>query len=381
MSLIRLALGRPAPAIVEVPGPAEDRSPFRLLIQDPSPVFAQHPLFADHADGIWFGARAWNAIPPRVGLHRHQSFIRQEYDKFVVLHRYGEGVIFDEEGVCNSPGFLNNMQTMPQGMRRDGDSFVVGTEILDRAPRLAGNWIVFYNGNLQNYYHWLVEGMLALDVLDGPFSLANGTVLPSYLPAEGRFDHIQLMHLMGHDKLRIERITFPYARLDGVVHFENGDIWDYPISLLRAMQRRISQKYADADKDNRIYILRSGVRSVANQAQLDAVLAPLRFRSCRLEEMSLEAQIRLFSSASMVVSPHGAGLSNLLFASPGCKVIELMPESEMRPFFCYIGARLEHTYGMLPCPTHDGNFNGQMTVDIDKFRALLTMVMAQSRFP
>ncbi len=50
---------------------------------------------------------------------------------------------------------------------------------------------------------------------------------------------------------------------------------------------------------------------------------PSDFLVLHLEKMSLDEQIEAFQSASVVISPHGAGLTNLTWCAPGTKVIEL----------------------------------------------------------
>ena len=47
--------------------------------------------------------------------------------------------------------------------------------------------------------------------------------------------------------------------------------------------------------------------------------------------------IRLFSQAQLIVAPHGAGLSNLLFAPPDTVVLEGLCEMEPRFWFCFHG--------------------------------------------
>ena len=49
----------------------------------------------------------------------------------------------------------------------------------------------------------------------------------------------------------------------------------------------------------------------------------LPLRVLRLEGMSLQAQVRLFAGARLVVARHGAALSNLLWARPGTLAVEV----------------------------------------------------------
>ena len=70
--------------------------------------------------------------------------------------------------------------------------------------------------------------------------------------------------------------------------------------------------------------------------------------------MSVVDQILLFQRAEFVISPHGAGLANLLFCEAGTRVIELTPSVEMRPFFWLISEKLSLVHGVLFCPVAEG---------------------------
>ena len=44
-------------------------------------------------------------------------------------------------------------------------------------------------------------------------------------------------------------------------------------------------------------------------------------------------QVRVFRDAEAVVAPHGSGLANVVFSSPGAKLIELFPEVTVDLYF------------------------------------------------
>ena len=60
--------------------------------------------------------------------------------------------------------------------------------------------------------------------------------------------------------------------------------------------------------------------------------------------MSVEEQVKFFSSADMVVGAHGAALTNLVFCRPGTRVVELFSPHYVNP--CYrdlcVAAGLRH---------------------------------------
>jgi capsular polysaccharide biosynthesis protein len=60
-----------------------------------------------------------------------------------------------------------------------------------------------------------------------------------------------------------------------------------------------------------------------------------------MQDLSFDDQIALFSSAEVVVAPHGAGLANLAWAERIRRVIEIFPTGYFND--CY--ARLSRTVG------------------------------------
>jgi capsular polysaccharide biosynthesis protein len=99
----------------------------------------------------------------------------------------------------------------------------------------------------------------------------------------------------------------------------------------------------------RIYITRRKAtgRHVANEAELLATLQPLGFVSVVAEELDWLHQIALFHHAECIVAPHGAGLANLVFASPPVLVVELIAEAYPFSFFPEISRQLDLRHRIL----------------------------------
>ena len=94
-------------------------------------------------------------------------------------------------------------------------------------------------------------------------------------------------------------------------------------------------------RSERICIVRRGRRRLLNQ---DLLLDRLRrhgFYPVVLEELSFGEQIRIFHDAEAIVATHGAGLTNLLFAT-GALVVEIFPTSAVVPHFLLMAASLDH---------------------------------------
>ncbi|NEQ39464.1 MAG: tetratricopeptide repeat protein [Okeania sp. SIO3I5] len=78
-------------------------------------------------------------------------------------------------------------------------------------------------------------------------------------------------------------------------------------------------------KPERIYISRklASWRRVINEEEVVNLLNKYGFVSLTLESMSVEEQALCLGAAKFIITPHGAGLTNLVFCTIGTKVIEI----------------------------------------------------------
>jgi hypothetical protein len=128
---------------------------------------------------------------------------------------------------------------------------------------------------------------------------------------------------------------------------------------------------ADASQPRRLYITRrlATMRRILNEDELIAGLRSHGFEPVALETMSLADQYRCFATAEAVVAPHGAGLTNLLHAPSGCKVVELFP-AEPSFHYRWLSHSCQHPYA---CSSGAAaTRNADFTVDIDAVMALVT---------
>ena len=138
----------------------------------------------------------------------------------------------------------------------------------------------------------------------------------------------------------------------------------------------------------RIYVTRGGKRNtrrVTNEAALLDLLRPLGFEVYDPGAHTVQDQIDQFAAAEVVVGPHGAGLTNLVFASPGVRILELFAPRYLNAGYWTIAENLpDATYRYLvgePADTRPRgarmqNVYGDITVDLAKFRAVLDALLA-----
>ncbi len=77
----------------------------------------------------------------------------------------------------------------------------------------------------------------------------------------------------------------------------------------------------------RVYIARGKVahRKVKNQEAVYEVLRPYDFELRVLDNLKVREQAQIFYHADVLIAPHGAALTNLMYGKKGNKVLEILP--------------------------------------------------------
>jgi len=129
-------------------------------------------------------------------------------------------------------------------------------------------------------------------------------------------------------------------------------------TAIAALRRAFLDEGKQAHSGERgIFLSRErGERQVRNSAEVRRVVSSYGLEVVESVPASVEEQIRMFSQASVIVSPHGSGLTNLVWCAPGTRVIELFTRSFTPPMYAYISHVLGLRYACLvddaPEPHH-----------------------------
>jgi hypothetical protein len=105
----------------------------------------------------------------------------------------------------------------------------------------------------------------------------------------------------------------------------------------------------------RVFISREDAqfRNVINETEVLEFLSQYNFKKVTLSTKTLEEQAAIFREAKIVVAPHGAGLSNLVFSRSNTKVIEFYSEQYVAPVFWLISNHRGQDYYSLICKGGD----------------------------
>ena len=125
-------------------------------------------------------------------------------------------------------------------------------------------------------------------------------------------------------------VTSESVSADGVVVVDDQTVgWPHPQDLEEMRQALSGFSDATDPHINRrgLYISRSGSsRSLRNESLLEKELEGRGFAIFRPESLATwRDQAELFAASDLVIGPHGAGFSNLVFSPEGTRVIELLP--------------------------------------------------------
>lgn len=133
-------------------------------------------------------------------------------------------------------------------------------------------------------------------------------------------------------------------------------------------------KYINNDKEvsnyKRLYISRqyASKRKLPNEIELEKKLKSIGFRIIYLEQISFFKQFKLIKGAELIIAPHGAGLSHLVWGKRKKTLIEIFPSYENHGYShtndCY--ARLASQKGIKYSYIECVNQCGEAYIPIDK---------------
>ncbi|MCB1756161.1 MAG: glycosyltransferase family 61 protein [Gammaproteobacteria bacterium] len=245
--------------------------------------------------------------------------------------------------------------------------------------KLAGVTVSLVTRNGHNFYHWMMDVLCKLDLLEAA-GIRIEEVDHFIVSGLNYAFQKKTLEMMGIAKSQLIDLQYSLHRF----HCENILMPHIPNTMGRTMSIRVtgflrrkllplSSRTSPVGKKIAIHREKRGVK---NRDEVKAVLLKHGFDVVQSENHSFEDQISIFANASHVVSPHGAGLANLVFCKPGTKVFEFYGEQIQPPF--WIIAELQRLkYWNINCGSMlehgeaDNNkdlekrLNAEMHVDVD----------------
>lgn len=254
---------------------------------------------------------------------------------------------------------------------------------------IEGTVAFLSNRDCVNYYHWMIELLPQIGILKY-CNIDLSTIDKFVVNNIDSSYKIESLKLLGIPESKIlQSSEFPHIqanRLIATTPIYQSKFWG--IQFLRESFLNDIKLSEDAKlehgKTSRIYIVRENApnrRSIINGDEVLNFLTNLGFKPVKLETMSLLEQVFLFSRADIIVAPHGAGLTNVIFCPITAKVIEFFNPGYVNP--CYwklcnqVGLKhynlIDQNKSSRPDEAYD-NFVKDLFVDLHELKQLIEIV-------
>jgi capsular polysaccharide biosynthesis protein len=201
----------------------------------------------------------------------------------------------------------------------------------------------YYNGNIailtastqRFYFHWLLEILPRLGMLEN----FQEKVDLIYIETKSRFqkEGLEMLGINNRQIIPSTDVALLTAKKLIVPCHQIMNGREFPPWAIQYLRDQFLPACADKSfpAKRRIYISRGNTdhRRLNNERDIIVKLRNYGFLEVKTEDMAFQEQIKLFRDAEVVVAPHGSGLANIVFCSPGTTVIELFPAGNIDLYY------------------------------------------------
>ena len=295
---------------------------------------------------------------------------------------FKNGAVLDEEGRYIWGGSHKHNARI-RAARRSAGVYCIPHCWKPPIKEIAGQVIVATTTNSSLYYHWLID-VLPRILQARRLGYDQAKI---YVEAATPFQR-QSLDLTGIPQhLIVNADQYPVIEADELVvpchsFFAGAEVPQWLVEFIRTTFKADT---TPADGPKRLYVSRADAktRGVVNEAEVKTLLSDYGFDTVQLANLSFVEQIRLFSSAEVVVGPHGGGLTNLLFCRPETKVLELFPAFNKSDCYWLLASALKLKYSYLKNPEEQvgGRGDANFRVNLDHLRLALENMVSGSGVP
>lgn len=236
-----------------------------------------------------------------------------------------------------------------------------------------------------SYYHWLLgtlPKLLALRTHAGGFALFEHLLVNPRHKSRGgnafQEETLSILQVPSSRVVWLERGSeLELAELvapDEPCAKHQTVLLSWAQDLLRAefLPMAAKAKFSRSKWPERIFVSRKHARRrrLLNEEEISAALLVNGFSLVHTENVPFLEQVELFRRAKVVVGLHGAGLSNLVFASPGTKVVEIVPDRWRNPCFANLARLVEGIYAEIAAKSTDGKHGFQADAIVERAAVL-----------
>lgn len=210
------------------------------------------------------------------------------------------------------------------------------------------------------FFHWIYQVLPRLELVDSSQTL--------YI-AQGKPFQKETLEILGITNT-IDASTYDAAFSPEITV---PSMLGIPTPRSCAYLRSLFLDKIPKQEKRRLYISREDAltRQIVNDQDVWRLLHAYGYEKVTLTGLPLLEQMALFRSAESIISPHGAGLSHLIWCDPKTSVIELFHQNYVNVCYWHVSANVNldyyHLFDTSEATTQDPN----ITVDLKALRMTL----------
>lgn len=344
------------------------------------------------SEGSHTGAKLTPLDPPKHIKRRepatnepepHWIFERDREDNnwetFVL--EFEEGRILRDDAVVLTPdrAILGDVSREPN--RKPQEHSLFRPWRLPPMERVRGTAAVLSVVGGKRYYHWLMDLLPRLGLLE-----RAGYIL-------GKIDKFVVndfsepfqKETLAHFGITEDRLIVPtystHLKADRLLLPSLPGTSGNPLKSTHAFLRKAFLPKTPSPQKRRLFLSRKDAtyRRLLNEDEVTAYLEKRGYEPVTLSGLSIKAQAALFQSAESIVATHGGGLANLVFATPGARVVELFAPTYVNTCFYALADLADLNYAYLlgegPRPKKGDDphaIEANFTVNLNALEAVLS---------
>ncbi len=275
--------------------------------------------------------------------HAFESIVLDPLFYFPVSHCsiVGNGIIMNGEGNV----LLESTIFQKEYYEKLKQKHLVLRSKIQKKKFLKGTVISLSTVLENNYYHWITESLGRILILEPYLDLRNAIILLDNTSSSFKAESLFLLYGIPEGNLYL-KTTKEAILCDAVVpsfpltRNRNTAMTDicHP-SIIRRLNEKAFRKTSQRSQFPIRFILsrkRADSRRIVNEESLVLAMHPHDFKLIECEALTFKEQVSLFANAEIVITTHGAGLTNIIFCRQ-TTVIELFPEErDARDAFIFV---------------------------------------------
>jgi hypothetical protein len=319
-----------------------------------------------------------NTIHNELNIHFKSQLVKKQleinlyyFQGAYVFSHYGNIISKDNQLFDEFCHYFNTRSV------KKGDVYKPFITFKTKIKKIRYNTAVLVSPESSNYYHWMMDCLPRLHLLEDFINSIDHFIVPDKLHSF----HIESLKYWGIEENRLLKIS----KTDKL-YFENlyvpslpGSEGNSPLWAIQYLREKFLNYNNDSLKEL-VYFSRENAneRHIINEDEVLKVLKAKGFKVYEMSEYTLAEQIKISQNAKMIVSAHGAALTNLLFTS-NCQVLEIFSPDYVRPD-CYFTLakqlKLDYWYLMGENYYHEKRLAwGDIYVDISSLNLTLDRML------